>query len=71
MLTAKFAACSFQWSILLGVSPINPSEGALRARYFACCCLASAGYSNIPLISAFLCFSLCSVFCGSTRVHIC
>ena len=43
-----------QWSILLGVSPINPSEGALRARYFACCCLASAGYSNIPLISMFL-----------------
>lgn len=42
------------WSILLGVSPINPSEGALRARYFACCCLASAGYSNIPLIMAWI-----------------
>ncbi|GAA5968251.1 hypothetical protein JCM8115_006170 [Rhodotorula mucilaginosa] len=42
------------WGILYGVSPIDVSKGGLRARYFACCCLASAGYSNIPLIMAWV-----------------
>ncbi|GAA5880205.1 hypothetical protein JCM3774_006085 [Rhodotorula dairenensis] len=42
------------WAILYGVSPIDVSKGGLRTRYFACCCLASAGYSNIPLIMAWV-----------------
>ncbi|BGP29184.1 hypothetical protein JCM10296v2_000922 [Rhodotorula toruloides] len=42
------------WAILYGVSPIHVSKGGLRARYFACCCLASAGYANIPLIMAWV-----------------
>ncbi|GAA5856467.1 hypothetical protein JCM8547_008756 [Rhodosporidiobolus lusitaniae] len=42
------------WSILLGVDPVGVTEGGLRARYFACCCLASAGYSNIPIIMAWV-----------------
>jgi hypothetical protein len=41
-------------SILLGVDPVGVSEGGLRARCFACCCLASAGYANIPLIMAWV-----------------
>ncbi|POY70839.1 hypothetical protein BMF94_6252 [Rhodotorula taiwanensis] len=42
------------WCILLAVNPIGVTAGGLRARYFACCCLASAGYSNIPLIMAWV-----------------
>lgn len=42
------------WAILFGVNPIHVSKGGLRARYFACCCLASAGYANIPLIMAWV-----------------
>ncbi|GAA5988271.1 hypothetical protein JCM10908_002144 [Rhodotorula pacifica] len=42
------------WAILYAVSPEHVSKGGLRARYFACCCLASAGYSNIPLIMAWV-----------------
>ncbi|BGO88676.1 hypothetical protein NBRC10512v2_000621 [Rhodotorula toruloides] len=42
------------WAILYGVSPVHVSKGGLRARYFACCCLASAGYANIPLIMAWV-----------------
>ncbi|GAA6005448.1 hypothetical protein JCM10207_002985 [Rhodosporidiobolus poonsookiae] len=38
------------WTILLAVSPVGVSEGGLRARYFACCCIASCGYSNIPIL---------------------
>ncbi|KAJ7176139.1 major facilitator superfamily domain-containing protein [Mycena crocata] len=38
------------WSLLLGVSPIKPTEAALNARYFGCICVVTAGYSNIPLI---------------------
>jgi len=37
-------------SLLLGVSPVKASEGALRARYFGCFCVVAAGYTNIPLI---------------------
>ncbi|GAA5971283.1 hypothetical protein JCM11641_008293 [Rhodosporidiobolus odoratus] len=40
------------WCILLGVNPVGVSEGGLRARYFACCCLATAGYANIPILMA-------------------
>lgn len=40
------------WVILYCVDPIGVSEGGLRARYFACCCLASAGYANIPILMA-------------------
>ncbi|KAL7411142.1 major facilitator superfamily domain-containing protein [Mrakia frigida] len=38
------------WSLLLGVSPVGATEGALRARYFGCFCVVAAGYTNIPLI---------------------
>lgn len=43
---------SVGWALLLGVSPIDPSFGALRARYFACFCVVTAGYSSIPLLLA-------------------
>ncbi len=40
------------WGLLLGIDPAGASEGALRARYFACICVVTAGYSAIPLIMA-------------------
>ncbi|POY71015.1 hypothetical protein BMF94_5940 [Rhodotorula taiwanensis] len=49
-----FAIGIVGWSILYAVKPHHVTEGGLRARYFACCCLASAGYSNIPLIMAWV-----------------
>ncbi|GAA6041223.1 hypothetical protein JCM8097_008351 [Rhodosporidiobolus ruineniae] len=42
------------WVILYTVNPVGVTEGGLRARYFACCCLASAGYANIPIIMAWV-----------------
>ncbi|KAL8291709.1 hypothetical protein RQP46_001967 [Phenoliferia psychrophenolica] len=38
------------WAILFAVSPIKASHMALRARYFGCIAVVTAGYSNIPLI---------------------
>ncbi|GAA5861871.1 hypothetical protein JCM1840_006860 [Sporobolomyces johnsonii] len=42
------------WSILLGVDPVGASKSALHARYFGCICLATAGYSAIPLIMSWV-----------------
>ncbi|BGP56093.1 hypothetical protein JCM8202v2_003704 [Rhodotorula sphaerocarpa] len=42
------------WAILWAVDPVGVTVGGLRARYFACCCLASAGYANIPLLMAWI-----------------
>ncbi|KAJ7146696.1 MFS general substrate transporter [Mycena epipterygia] len=38
------------WALLYGISPVHASASALRARYFGCICVVTAGYSNIPLI---------------------
>ncbi|KAF8172951.1 major facilitator superfamily domain-containing protein [Mycena galopus ATCC 62051] len=45
-----FAIAIVGWGILLGVSPIHPSQMMLHARYFGCICVVTAGYSNIPII---------------------
>ncbi|GAA5855285.1 hypothetical protein JCM5353_006136 [Sporobolomyces roseus] len=45
-----FAIGIVGWSILLGVEPHHATEQMLRARYFAVCCVVTAGYSAIPLI---------------------
>jgi len=45
-----FAVGIVGWSILLGVEPHHATESMLRARYFAVCCVVTAGYSAIPLI---------------------
>ncbi|GAA5927892.1 hypothetical protein JCM10213_000919 [Rhodosporidiobolus nylandii] len=42
------------WVILLAVNPVGVTKGGLRARYFACCCLATAGYANIPLVMSWV-----------------
>ncbi|GAA5830492.1 hypothetical protein JCM11251_002490 [Rhodosporidiobolus azoricus] len=51
------AACVFMigivgWALLLGIDPVGVSAGGLRARYFACCCIVTAGYANIPILMA-------------------
>ncbi|KAI9638179.1 major facilitator superfamily domain-containing protein [Dioszegia hungarica] len=38
------------WAILLSVPAANISQSQYSARYFACCCIVTAGYTNIPLI---------------------
>lgn len=38
------------WTILYTVSPVKATESMLSARYFACICIVTAGYSNIPLV---------------------
>lgn len=40
------------WAILLSVqaNPALATQAQLSARYFACCCIVTAGYTNIPLI---------------------
>ncbi|KAJ7155237.1 major facilitator superfamily domain-containing protein [Mycena filopes] len=45
-----FAIAIVGWGILFGVNPVHASPAALRARYFGCICVVTAGYSNIPLI---------------------
>ncbi|GJN87727.1 hypothetical protein Rhopal_000682-T1 [Rhodotorula paludigena] len=45
-----FATGIVGWSILLGVSPVDPSSSDLKVRYFGCFCVVSAAYSAIPLI---------------------
>ncbi|KAI5476042.1 MFS general substrate transporter [Pseudohyphozyma bogoriensis] len=40
------------WIILLAVSPVKPSSGALKARYFACFLIVCGGYSNSPILIA-------------------
>jgi hypothetical protein len=40
------------WAILLGVPAANPDFSQYSARYFACCLIVTAGYTNIPLIIA-------------------
>lgn len=37
------------WTILLTI-PATTSQSGYSARYFACCCVVTAGYTNIPLI---------------------
>lgn len=38
------------WVILLAVPALHASQSALSARFFACICIVTAGYTNIPLI---------------------
>ncbi|GAA5900441.1 hypothetical protein JCM6882_001247 [Rhodosporidiobolus microsporus] len=49
-----FAIGIVGWALLLGISPVGVSEAGLRARYFACCCVVTAGYANIPLVMSWV-----------------
>lgn len=53
------AACVFcigivGWAILLGVNAVKPTHTELHVRYFGCICIVSAGYSAIPLTTAWI-----------------
>lgn len=45
-----FAIGIIGWSILLAIPAAKITEAQYSARYFACICVVTAGYTNIPLI---------------------
>lgn len=36
------------WALLYGISPVHASASALRARYFGCICVVTAGCASLP-----------------------
>jgi hypothetical protein len=38
------------WAVLLAVPAAHITDSQFSARYFACCLIVTAGYTNIPLI---------------------
>lgn len=38
------------WAILMTVPAAHATQAQFSGRYFACCCIVTAGYTNIPLI---------------------
>lgn len=47
-----FALGIIGWAVLLSVPPTHGTQAMWSGRYFACCCIVTAGYTNIPLIMA-------------------
>lgn len=38
------------WAVLLSVPAAHATHSQFSGRYFACCCIVTAGYTNIPLM---------------------
>lgn len=47
-----FALGIIGWAVLLSVPAVHGTSSMWSGRYFACCCIVTAGYTNIPLIMA-------------------
>lgn len=52
------------WAILLAIPAAHATSSQYSARYFACICIVTAGYTNIPLI-------ICTLpFCETCTRHL-